>query len=98
MTIHKISGQFNQENWDQIRDLKEYFEENSIGKVSINQALKICVNYTYHTLRDYEEPSEELEFLRKETSVLKKRVKELEEKEIENNKVIKNAIFQLSNL
>ncbi|MGB3259233.1 hypothetical protein [Paenisporosarcina sp.] len=92
MTIHKISGQFKQENWDQLTDLKEYFEENSIGKVSINQALKICVNYTYHTLRDYEE----LEFLRKETSALKKKVEELEEKEIENNKVIKNAILVLS--
>jgi len=76
---YSVSGNFQEETWNKLSELLEFFKRESIGKVSTNDALKICVNHTYKTIHVYEELVEEVGQLKSENCELKKRVRELEE-------------------
>ncbi|TWI56085.1 hypothetical protein [Halalkalibacter nanhaiisediminis] len=102
METHKLSGYFPQEDRNRLSDLHEYFKEESIENVSINDALKVCVNHTYETFHvfgkiDIVHLKNENDELKNENSELKKRVRELELKEKENTKVIQTGIVGLMN-
>ncbi|TVX77820.1 hypothetical protein FQP34_22060 [Peribacillus simplex] len=97
MKSYHVSGYFQQEIWNKLTELLEFFRRESIGKVSISDAIKICVDHTYKTLHVYEEMVEERVLLKSEISELKNRVRELEGKEKDKIKEIKTAIVGLAN-
>jgi len=94
---YTVGGQFPQEDWNRFFELREYFSGESIGNVSNNDVLKICVNHTYETFHDFGKMVEEVGDLKSENCELKNRVRELEGKEIEKIKEIKTAIVGLTN-
>ncbi|MFK9120513.1 hypothetical protein ACJEBK_27255 [Peribacillus frigoritolerans] len=96
-TRFSVSGNFQQENWNKLNELLEFFRGESIGNVSINDVLKICVDHTYKTLHVYEEMVEERVRLKSKNCELKNRIRELEGKEKDKIKEIKTAIVGLAN-
>ncbi|WP_342537945.1 hypothetical protein MKY15_15650 [Sporosarcina sp. FSL K6-1540] len=96
---YSVGGNFDQENWDKFMELLEYFRENSFyGHVSNNEALKICVDHTYKTLRTFEEMIEENVHLKSEICELKKMVGELDRREEERIIETKAVIVGLTNI
>ncbi|MRX52356.1 hypothetical protein GJU41_00100 [Bacillus idriensis] len=91
---YPVSGRFGQEEWNRLSELLEFFNGESIGDVSINDGLKVCVNHTYETFHDFKEMVEEVGHLKSENCKLKNRVKELEEK----HKEIKTGIMELNRM
>lgn len=108
-TRYPVSGRFRQEEWNRLSELLGFFNAESIGEVSINDGLKVCVNHTYETFHIFgkidighlknenDELKNENDEFKNENSELKKRVRELELKEKENTKVIQTAIVGLMN-
>lgn len=96
-TSYPVSGRFRQEEWNRLTELLEFFNGESIGGVSTNDVLKISVNHTYETFHIFKDMVKEVGRLKSENCELKKRVRELERKEIEKIKEIKTAIVGLTN-
>jgi hypothetical protein len=99
-TSYPVSGRFRQEEWNRLTELLEFFRGESIGNVSNNDVLKICVNHTYETFETFhvfKEMVEEVGHLKSKNCELEKRVRELEGKEIEKIKKIKTVIVGLTN-